>query len=88
MADPNERVNPQPATHEVWLHERYGRDAAAELMRSIATEKRTGSLTINFSQGAIGNLEWRQRARDEERAQKTVAPIASADFSRQEEKSV
>jgi hypothetical protein len=31
-------------------------------MKLIAGEKRTGALTINFSQGGVHSLEWKQRA--------------------------
>jgi hypothetical protein len=31
------------------------------MVKLIKLEKKTGSLTINFSQGGIGRFEWRQR---------------------------
>lgn len=47
-------------THVVLSHDAKDLES---VLRSIREEKRTGSLTINFSQGTpAGRLEWREKA--------------------------
>lgn len=54
-----------PLATENWLYERYKRIDFRALVKLIAAQKRTGSLTINFSQGAIGSLDWKQKNKKE-----------------------
>lgn len=51
-----------PLKAETWLHERYGVADLRPLLKAIAAAKRTGSVTLHFSQGAISSIEWKQRA--------------------------
>lgn len=58
MATPTLTV---PVSTENWLRQRYPSADLRAIIRLIATEKRTGALTIHFTQGAVGTLEWKQR---------------------------
>jgi hypothetical protein len=51
-----------PVKRETWVVERVeGKTLSEALIRQIAGERRTGSLTINFSQGHIATAEWKQK---------------------------
>jgi len=51
-----------PTATETWLHERFGKVDLRRLIRAVSASKRTGSMTLHFSQGKVAAVEWRQRA--------------------------
>ena len=44
---------------EQWLHERYRAAYLMTIMRQVKSEKMTGQVTLNFSQGTVTGLEVR-----------------------------
>lgn len=56
-----EQVLTLPVQRETWLHERYQKADLRAVLKMIAAAKKTGALTLHFSNGAVGDIEWKVR---------------------------
>jgi hypothetical protein len=50
-----------PISSESWLTQKYRGADLRPLMSLVASEKRTGQLTIHFNQGGFSFCEWKAR---------------------------